>query len=54
MKLLLTGFTPFDGETINPALEAVTRVKSEIAGMKLLSSKSRLSSESLCAWLRKP
>ena len=36
MKLLLTGFTPFDGETINPALEAVKRVKSEIAGMEIV------------------
>ena len=36
MKLLLTGFTPFDGEAINPALEAVKRVKSEIAGMEIV------------------
>ena len=36
MKLLLTGFTPFDGETINPALEAVKRVKLEIAGMEIV------------------
>ena len=36
MKLLLTGFTPFDGETINPALEAVKRVKPEIAGMEIV------------------
>lgn len=35
MKLLLTGFTPFAGETINPALEAVKRVKPEIAGMEI-------------------
>lgn len=36
MKLLLTGFTPFAGETINPALEAVKRVKPEIAGMEIV------------------
>ena len=36
MKLLLTGFTPFDGEKINPALEAVKRVKPEIAGMEIV------------------
>ena len=36
MKLLLTGFTPFDGETINPALEAVKHVKPEIAGMEIV------------------
>ncbi len=36
MKLLLTGFTRFDGEAINPALEAVKRVKSEIAGMEIV------------------
>ena len=36
MKLLLTGFTPFDGEVINPALEAVKRVTTEIAGMEIV------------------
>lgn len=36
MKLLLTGFTPFAGETINPALEAVKHVKPEIAGMEIV------------------
>lgn len=36
MKLLLTGFTPFGGEAINPALEAVKRVKPEIAGMEIV------------------
>lgn len=36
MKLLLTGFTPFAGETINPALEAVKRMKPEIAGMEIV------------------
>jgi hypothetical protein len=36
MKLLLTGFTPFDGEAINPALEAVKRLPNEIAGMEIV------------------
>ena len=36
MKLLLTGFTPFAGETINPALEAVKHVKPEITGMEIV------------------
>lgn len=37
-KILLTGFTPFGGESVNPALEAVKLVKSplpEIALIKL-------------------
>ena len=36
MKLLLTGFTPFAGETINPALEAVKRLPDEIAGLEIV------------------
>ena len=36
MKLLLTGFTPFDGEKINPALKAVKRLPNEIAGLKIV------------------
>lgn len=36
MKLLLTGFTPFAGETINPALEAVKRLPNEIAGLEIV------------------
>ena len=36
MKLLLTGFTPFDGEAINPALEAVKRLPNEIAGLEIV------------------
>ena len=36
MKLLLTGFTPFDGETINPALEAVKRLPNGIAGLEIV------------------
>ena len=36
MKLLLTGFTPFAGEKINPALEAVKRLPNEIAGLEVV------------------
>jgi len=32
MKVLITGFDPFGGETINPAFEAVKRLPDEIAG----------------------
>lgn len=32
MKVLITGFDPFGGESINPALEAVKMLKDEIAG----------------------
>lgn len=32
MKILVTGFDPFGGETINPALEAVKRLPKTIAG----------------------
>lgn len=36
MKLLLTGFTPFDVEAINPALEAVKRLPNGIAGLEIV------------------
>ena len=43
MKVLLTGFEPFGGETINPAQEAVQLVKDEIkSAMCLLYSARRL------------
>ena len=35
-KLLLTAFTPFDGERINPALEAVKLVKDKIGNLKII------------------
>ena len=34
-KLLITGFEPFDGEEINPSLEAVLRLPDEIGDYKL-------------------
>ena len=36
MKLLLTTFTPFDGEKINPALEAVKLVKDKIGNLLIV------------------
>ena len=36
MKLLLTAFTPFDGERINPALEAVKLVKDKIGNLLIV------------------
>ena len=36
MKILLTAFEPFGGDTINPAQEAVRRVADEIAGAKIV------------------
>ena len=35
-KLLLTAFTPFDGEKINPALEAVKLVKDKIGNLEIV------------------
>lgn len=38
MKVLITGFDPFGGETVNPALEAVKRLDGiEIAGAKVVT-----------------
>lgn len=36
MKILLTGFDPFGGEKINPAIEAVKLVKDEINGAQII------------------
>ena len=36
MKLLLTAFTPFDGEKINPALEAVKLLKDKIENVEIV------------------
>ena len=36
MKVLVTGFDPFGGESINPAWEAVKVIKDEIAGAKIV------------------
>ena len=36
MKLLLTAFDPFGGSTVNPALEAVTLVADNVAGVEIV------------------
>lgn len=36
MKILVTGFDPFDGEKINPALEATKRLPEEIAEAEIV------------------
>ena len=36
MKILITAFDPFGGESVNPALEAVKQMKEEIAGARLI------------------
>lgn len=37
MKVLVTGFDPFGGESINPAWEAVKVIKDEIAGAEVVT-----------------
>lgn len=36
MKILVTGFDPFGGEKINPAIESVKKLNDEIAGAKII------------------
>lgn len=36
MKILITGFDPFGGETVNPAFEAVKLLPDEIAGAEII------------------
>ena len=36
MKILLTGFDPFGGETVNPAFEAVKLLPDTIAGAEIV------------------
>lgn len=36
MKVLVTGFDPFGGETVNPAFEAVKMLPDEIAGAEII------------------
>ena len=37
MKVLITGFDPFGGESINPAWEAVKAMKDNIDGIEAVS-----------------
>ena len=36
MKILVTGFDPFGGEPINPAIESVKRLPDNIAGAEII------------------
>lgn len=36
MKILVTGFDPFGGEKVNPAIEAVKRLEDEIKGAEII------------------
>ena len=36
MKILVTGFMPFGGETVNPAYEAVRRLPEELRAVVIL------------------
>lgn len=36
MKILVTGFDPFGGDKINPAIEAVKRLPDTIEGAKII------------------
>lgn len=36
MKILVTGFNPFGGETVNPAYEAVKLLPDTIAGAEII------------------
>ena len=36
MKILVTGFDPFGGETVNPACEAVSRLPAETGGAEIV------------------
>ncbi len=36
MKILVTGFDPFGGESINPAFEVIKKLKDEIAGAEVI------------------
>ena len=37
MKILVTGFDPFGSEKINPALEAVKKLPTQISGAKIIT-----------------
>ena len=36
MKIMMTGFEPFGGESMNPALEAVRRLPDRVAGAEIV------------------
>ena len=36
MKILVTGFDPFGGELVNPAIETVKRLRDNISGAEII------------------
>ena len=52
MKILVTGFTPFGGEQINPSWEAVKRLPDRIGEAVLLKRKIPTEFDAACAALR--
>ena len=43
MKILITGFDPFGGESVNPAYEAVKLLPDTIAGAQIIKLQDRKS-----------
>ena len=43
MKILVTGFDPFGGEPVNPAIETVKRLPDVIAGAEIVKLEDRKS-----------
>ena len=41
MKILITGFDPFGGESVNPAFEAVKLLPDTIAGAQIIKQQVR-------------
>ena len=52
MKILVTGFTPFGGEQINPSWEAVKRLPDRIGEAVLLKREIPTEFDAACAALR--
>ena len=52
MKILVTGFTPFGGEQLNPSWEAVKRLPDRIGEAVLLKRKIPTEFDAACAALR--
>ncbi len=52
MKILVTGFTPFGGETVNPSWEAVRRLPDRIGEAELIKREVPTEFDGSCAALR--
>lgn len=53
MKILVTGFTPFGGEQVNPSWEAVKRLPDRIGEAVLLKREIPTEFDAACAALRR-